>query len=484
MANAVEFTRDDQVSGREGFASIKFGAYAEALEIELNELQRWSRTLSAVAVECIGNGFLTSLINNPNIVIKKSVSGVETVVTNYTENIVGAESLIFEFSRDFKILAKGIVFTVPSGSKMVLVISPSMTINVTDYTKSIYLNYKIVEVAYTSTLKEFGYNLGAPIPNPILDDYSHTETSRRYQYQWSLSKYIDTSGSYTDSVELMTSDKLATTGTIQSLNTSITNINTNIADIRATYLKKVDLIPSLPISSVTTFGIVRRATSNEVKNYVTSGYVAAEDLKLVLGDSSLIDRIYPIGSIYTTIDKSFDPAIKFGGQWELYGQGRFLLGRTETNLSALDGTVIPSSVSPGSGGSWNKSLSIGHMPNHNHYFDTSTLGAGNHQHRVDDHAHYLPGHQHVIPFGERPNFYVPWGGDGQYNHWGFRAQDNDNQYTYTSPTDGWSHGASPFTTWSGDHYHRVAGYTNANGSGTPFALTPPFSVAIFWRRTG
>lgn len=37
-----------------------------------------------------------------------------------------------------------------------------------------------------------------------------------------------------------------------------------------------------------------------------------------------IDAIYPVGSVYLTIDSGFDPNVKFGGVWSLIQSGRSL----------------------------------------------------------------------------------------------------------------------------------------------------------------
>lgn len=46
---------------------------------------------------------------------------------------------------------------------------------------------------------------------------------------------------------------------------------------------------------------------------------------LQINGTSFIDIVYPIGSIYETLDESFNPNTSFGGNWERI-QGRFLLG--------------------------------------------------------------------------------------------------------------------------------------------------------------
>ena len=45
-----------------------------------------------------------------------------------------------------------------------------------------------------------------------------------------------------------------------------------------------------------------------------------------------IDQIYPIGSVYITIEPTFDPNEAFEGtSWERFGAGRCLWGANEDN---------------------------------------------------------------------------------------------------------------------------------------------------------
>lgn len=54
-----------------------------------------------------------------------------------------------------------------------------------------------------------------------------------------------------------------------------------------------------------------------------------------IGGRGFLDYIYPIGSIYQTIDDGFNPNIRWGGTWELIEEGRFLQA-TETSATGGD----------------------------------------------------------------------------------------------------------------------------------------------------
>lgn len=55
---------------------------------------------------------------------------------------------------------------------------------------------------------------------------------------------------------------------------------------------------------------------------------------------NLIDQIYPIGSIYISVNSN-DPSIYFGGEWERCANGRTLIGVNESdndfNLAKKEG---------------------------------------------------------------------------------------------------------------------------------------------------
>lgn len=49
-----------------------------------------------------------------------------------------------------------------------------------------------------------------------------------------------------------------------------------------------------------------------------------------LGGKSLIDRIYPVGSIYISTSSTFNPQTAWGGTWKKTADGRCLIGANST----------------------------------------------------------------------------------------------------------------------------------------------------------
>lgn len=108
-------------------------------------------------------------------------------------------------------------------------------------------------------------------------------------------------------------------------------------------------------------------------NYESTHTGAWHDNQLSIDE--LFDRIYPIGSIYISMNET-DPGTLFGGTWERIS-GRFLLGCGGTGPGANNYTgfgslttaqeTLFSDLQPGStGGEYFHTLSVAEMPAHNH----------------------------------------------------------------------------------------------------------------------
>ena len=56
-----------------------------------------------------------------------------------------------------------------------------------------------------------------------------------------------------------------------------------------------------------------------------------------LGGNELIDRIYPVGSIYISTSPTFNPQTVWGGTWKKTADGRCLIGANTTYLLGSTG---------------------------------------------------------------------------------------------------------------------------------------------------
>lgn len=81
--------------------------------------------------------------------------------------------------------------------------------------------------------------------------------------------------------------------------------------------------------------------------------------ELKINGIDIIDIIYPIGSIYLTINTQ-DPSEVIGGEWELWGKGKTIVGvdNSQTEFNSVEKT----------GGEKTHKLTQSEMPKHYHGF--------------------------------------------------------------------------------------------------------------------
>lgn len=92
----------------------------------------------------------------------------------------------------------------------------------------------------------------------------------------------------------------------------------------------------------------------------------------LLTKSSIVNLIYPVGSIYISTS-STNPGNIFGGKWQAYGQGRTLIGAGTGN----DGSTSMSFTSGSTGGKYKHTLTVNEIPSHNHknfFVNGTTIG--------------------------------------------------------------------------------------------------------------
>jgi len=85
--------------------------------------------------------------------------------------------------------------------------------------------------------------------------------------------------------------------------------------------------------------------------------------------NGFLDRVYPVGSIYISIDSN-NPGARLGGTWVRFGNGRALVGVDEenSNFNTVQRT----------GGAETHTLTIAQIPSHNHTI--FNMGAWGSQH--------------------------------------------------------------------------------------------------------
>lgn len=192
--------------------------------------------------------------------------------------------------------------------------------------------------------------------------------------------------------------------------------------------------------------------------------------------STIIDTIYPIGSIYMSVNE-VNPTNFLGGTWEQI-KDKFL-------LSAGD------SYSAGStGGEATHTLTIDEIPSHTHTFTGTAVNTGN---QSANHTHSIPAlsgstnetgaHTHDMSNEYRVNMTVGSGsntyGINCYSAGQKLATSSNGNHKHTVTTTASTTGAN-----SANHTHSVtAKGTNANtGGGSAHNNMPPYLAVYMWKR--
>ena len=175
----------------------------------------------------------------------------------------------------------------------------------------------------------------------------------------------------------------------------------------------------------------------------------------IKSDKSLLDLIYPIGSIYICANKDMNPGTLFGGSWERVGSSHYLMAYDPNNtwFDQPNNTT----GSNGNSGGWDTDSTVAPLPKHSHSIpQLSGTAAENGNHR----------HNYGFSSPKRAS-------DG--NKW------------WTAGNSSSNGGNATVTTYSGNHTHTVT--TNASTTGetgtsdghTHFHVSP-FYVVCVWRR--
>ena len=234
------------------------------------------------------------------------------------------------------------------------------------------------------------------------------------------------------------------------------------------------------------------------------------------GPKSIVDLIYPVGSIYMSV-ASTSPATLFGGTWEAL-RDRFLVGASDPEAENPDfpaadtGGAASVSYTP-SGLVGSHTLTVDEIPSHNHSFTGSAVTSGgisaNHTHTGTsgnpsaNHYHSGPSHSHQfrVEYGGTPvadsdhnpdgnGYYCAvskrggiWntgsagtGGTGTVSAW----------HTHTTTTGNQSAGHTHSVTASGSIGNKGGGGGHDHsftGTAATIDTLPPYLSVYMWKRT-
>lgn len=162
---------------------------------------------------------------------------------------------------------------------------------------------------------------------------------------------------------------------------------------------------------------------------------------------SLTNAIYPVGSIYMSVNNT-NPSTYFGGNWVAWGSGRVPVGvnTSDTNFSTVEKT----------GGSATVTLTTSQIPSHTHSFTgtaATTDSKGSHTHNVNLQK-------------------TTWSGSGSSR-------------VVVDATSGYTALTNKATTSAGAHTHSVTatGSNSNTGGGGSHTNLQPYITCYMWKRT-
>lgn len=167
--------------------------------------------------------------------------------------------------------------------------------------------------------------------------------------------------------------------------------------------------------------------------------------------SDLIDIIYPVGSIYMSVN-DVDPSVLFGGTWQRI-EDRFLLAKGE-NFNTLNGT----------GGATTVSLTQSQMPRHTHTQNSHSHSPSNTNYK------FLGATTNIAINGTKRVF--PSSTNGSYH------------FVYTEDsTGGINEYASTNSVTATNKYTGGSGSSESASNGASHENMPPYLIVNMWKRT-
>lgn len=152
----------------------------------------------------------------------------------------------------------------------------------------------------------------------------------------------------------------------------------------------------------------------------TGTLALTSDIAPSITKEEIIDLIYPIGSIFMSIN-NINPSTFLGGTWEVWGSGQVPVGvnPNDADFSTAEKTGGSKSVTP-SGTVGGHTLTTSEMPSHGHSISIPASGActtdsqGNHQHKTN--ATFV---DNAVRLSSEHNTVMGW-----VSGWGYKSNTN------------------------------------------------------------
>lgn len=197
---------------------------------------------------------------------------------------------------------------------------------------------------------------------------------------------------------------------------------------------------------------------------------------LTLEVSQLIDKIYPIGSIYISVN-NVNPKTFLGGNWERWGNGRMPIGVNESD------TTI--SVAEKTGGEKTHKLTVAELASHTHTFTGSShthtyaksnATSGSTTLTIDQ----IPNHSHNITTWKYYNQDPQSGTKVAKTYDSADFNSTKTETGFIGGGKGHTHSVSTANTNTGGTTQ--GGSNSSTGSGTAHNNMPPFISCFMWKR--
>lgn len=120
-----------------------------------------------------------------------------------------------------------------------------------------------------------------------------------------------------------------------------------------------------------------KCTSAQYENLKSSGQLEANKIYLKTAQSTILDRVYPVGTIYTSL-VDVSPASFLGGSWEKITQSMFMRSAT---------TGVHKNIAKDGGRDDKVVLSHQHSINHNHDEHTHEITGSGSTDTAEKHVH-------------------------------------------------------------------------------------------------
>lgn len=202
--------------------------------------------------------------------------------------------------------------------------------------------------------------------------------------------------------------------------------------------------------------IIGNGTSDTSRS---NAFAVGWDGDVYIKQTSLIDLIYPVGSIYMSVN-NINPSIWLGGTWSAWGSGKVPIG---VSLGDSDfGTVEQE------GGNKNHTLTTAQIPSHTH--------------SLNNHTHSIPSLTGTAASNGNHTHYnhMYKGGSSGSARWVNSSEENSTADWTSIPSAGaHTHSVSTNASTTG----KSSGNTGATGSGSSFSLLQPYITCYMWKRT-